>query len=130
MTCNFCKFCKFAKLINMWLFTKYGFYSIVKEFNNSNMYQCRARRKKDLENLITNFRYLKGYEIHCDKKADYHYRIFINQMHFSMLMLNLSNTVDYSNFKNWVSKSKDQIDKTESYSEIWEIMYSYQDKNG
>ncbi len=112
----------------MWLFTKYGFYSIVKDSNSAH-YKCRARRKKDLVNLISNFKYLSEYEIHCDKKADYHYRIFISQNHFSMLMLSISNTVDYSNFKDSISKNKDQVNKVDHYSEVWETMYSYQIKN-
>lgn len=112
----------------MWLFTKYGFYSIVKDSNNAH-YKCRARRKKDLVNLVSNFKYLKEYEIHCDKRADYHYRIFISQNHFSMLMLNFSNSIDYSNFKDNINGSADQVDKIDYYSEVWEMMYSYQSKN-
>lgn len=110
----------------MWLFTKYGFYSIVKDYKDPKLYKCRARSKKDLLNLIANFKYLKDYSIQCDKKADYHYRIFISQNHFSMLMLSISNTIDYSNFKGHISRNKDQVDKVDHYSEVWQIMYTYQ----
>lgn len=110
----------------MWLATKYGFYSIVRSHENENEFMVRARAEKDLENLVKCVKVLENREIVVTKEADYHYRIIISQMEQNDLMQYLSETIDYSNFKNKIGTIPVQREKLPYYHEIWEIMYQYQ----
>lgn len=113
----------------MWLFTKYGFYSIVQDENDKSIYKVRARKKTDLQELQRNVTEISGGSIQQDNQADYRFRIFINQQQFKAVMNHLSNTLDYSNFKDSIYSNKSQKDKLESYHQIWDVMYEYQIKN-
>ena len=110
----------------MWLFTKYGFYSIVKKpFPDVGMvYQVRARVKNDLENLkkaagLDNKVYDSGF-------TDYRYRILANDEEYQKIMDAVSKAVDYPNFKSEVAKHKDQDEKLICYHKVWGAMMMLQ----
>lgn len=113
----------------MWLFTKYGFYSIVQDENDKNLFKVRARKKEDIEGLQKDVFGISESKIYEDKRADYRYRIFINSEKLTEIMIRLSNSLDYSNFKNSIYQNKVQKDKLDSYHQIWDVMYEYQIKN-
>jgi len=115
----------------MWLFTKYGFYSIVrkpfsgiKETYEEKPFQVRSRIKDDLNNLK------KAAEIESEvietKNSDYRYRMFVGKEDFLSVMNALVDSVDYPNFKNEVAKHRDQRHKLHSYHDIWRLMYNIQ----
>ena len=113
----------------MWLFTKYGFYSIVQDEKDKNTYKVRAREKGDLEQLKNNVVEVAYCSIHQDENADYRYRIFINQEQLQSLLTHLANHLDYSNFKDSIYRNKLQKDKLDSYHKVWDVMYEYQLKS-
>ena len=110
----------------MWLFTKFGFYSIVQDQQNKAIFKVRARKKSDIEALKKHVLILSECPIHCDKKADYWFRIFINPIQLQQLMLFLANSLDYFNFKESIYLNKTQNDKLEAYHQVWDVMYEYQ----
>ena len=109
----------------MWLFTKSGFYSIVRKDNGE--WHVRSRAKKDLENLVA----LSGKKhwIHRSPNADYRWRIVCRGLEARLLIDRLAAGIDYANFKAAVGATPDQADKLPAYHEIWGAMASYQDEH-
>lgn len=112
----------------MWLATKQGFYSIVKNNESQSGYIVRTRAKKDLENLKILVDELKDRKIVTTIESDYMFRIFIKQEELFELMLFIADDIDYSNFKDKIKYSPNQSDKVGYYSEVWGIMHDYQVK--
>ncbi len=113
----------------MWIFTKYGFYSIVQDNNDKNLFKVRARKKEDLEELQKKVDGISLFKIHKDERADYRFRIFITSEKLVEIMVMFSTSIDYSNFKDSIYRNKAQKDKLDSYHQIWEVMYEYQNIN-
>jgi hypothetical protein len=103
----------------MWLMTKHGFYSIVEK--KPGEFHLRARVRKDLENLVERVP-LPEAEIHASKTADYPFRIITGKANVLKVMQFLGESLDYSNFKNTVARTPDQLDKHHAYSKVWTTM--------
>ena len=106
----------------MWLFTKQGFYSIVRKADG--LWHVRARARKDLENLNR----LAGtdHAIHRSADADYRWRLVVPGAEARALIGKLADDIDYANFKGVVARTPGQADKLGILHEIWELMYRYQ----
>lgn len=110
----------------MWLFTKYGFYSIVKKKFGDQVkpFQIRARTKVDLENLKDQVSLEEN--IIETLHADYPYRLIVNEDELARCMEAFKRNIDYDNFKNEVARHTDQKNKLDAYHDIWRVMYEYQ----
>ena len=106
----------------MWLFTKHGFYSIVRK--SAEEYHVRARVKQDLQNLKDLLELTDP--IHESRSADYHYRLVVGKKTYLSVMALVTRSVDYENFKNTVAMTEDQRGKLKAYHEIWAIMEEVQ----
>jgi len=86
----------------MWLFTKYGFFSIVKkQFKEDDPpFQIRSRESGDLKNPCRLCELEK--EIIHTPHADYHYRITVDQLDLNKIMNCLEDSIDYDNFKSMI----------------------------
>ncbi len=106
----------------MWLFTKQGFYSIVRK--DGGEWHVRARARKDLENLNR----LAGtdHAIHRSEEADYRWRMVVPGAEAQRLVGRLADDIDYSNFKSAVARTPGQEDKVGILHEIWSLMHHYQ----
>lgn len=109
----------------MWLFTKIGFYSIVKE-HDSKKFLVRGRTRKDIVNLINAVPCLKDKKVVHTPIRDYHFRIIVSQRELTKITTLLSEEVDYTNFKNEVKQSVNQKDKVNLLNKVWWIMFEYQ----
>lgn len=110
----------------MWLFTKYGFYSVVKKkyADQVKPFQIRARKLDDLLNLKLHVNLTE--EVIETKHADYHYRLVIDEEELNAIIKFTVDNIDYDNFKNEVGRQENQRDKLVSYHKIWDVMYGYQ----
>lgn len=91
----------------MWLFTKYGFFSVVKADNDQDTMMIRARVQKHLVRLIESFSYCilaTVEDIIKTDDSDYRYRLLIDRHHWENLVVGLASEIDYSNFKEAVGK--------------------------
>ncbi len=106
----------------MWLFTKHGFYSIVRKKESE--FHVRARLKGDLENLIR----VVGLEakIITTRDADYRYRLVVGGQDVARVMECLGQEIDYSNFKGKIASDPKQRGRLGAYHEIWSVMYGVQ----
>lgn len=112
----------------MWLFTRYGFYSVTVSVQDRTKMQVRARASKDLENLL-NVADEYGIRLHVKnggvietKNSDYRYRLIINREEWPALAHALAGDVDYSNFKGQI---KDNT-RHSLYEDVWRTMLSLQ----
>tara|TARA_Y100000034_G_C6900069_1_gene415942 strand:- start:1502 stop:1876 length:375 start_codon:yes stop_codon:yes gene_type:complete len=121
----------------MWLFTKYGFFSVVcaRQEENSPLtidldkVMVRARKKKHLQNLKHRFIELIGNcQIIMTSGRDYPCRMVIAKDVWNKICFYLSNEIDYNNFKNEVDKTQEDRDLNECLHEIWSIMFDYMEK--
>lgn len=97
----------------MWIFTTYGFYSVVcplKDPNNprmgidTNRRMIRARSPRHLENLMEAFpKQFAGESIRYTG-TDYHCRVIIDADKFATVLLRLNDQIDYGNFKDACKK--------------------------
>lgn len=100
----------------MWIFTSVGFISVVRSDIEPGRLIVRARNIKHLEILLPNA------EIVHLPNRDYKYRVFITQEQFTALMLKLSTSIDYVNFKSSVH----EIKYRDACHEVWGVMNRYQ----
>jgi hypothetical protein len=106
--------------LNMWLATKYGFYSIVQKrdgYIDKQLYQVRARVRRDLENLLELTKLDR--EILAWPKADYRYRFLASFQDLIAIMNSLAESLDYDDFKATITKRKDQSAKLTAYHDLW-----------
>lgn len=114
----------------MWLCTKLGFYSISAKTDTE--VHIRARCEQDLINLR---RHCTGrvpvassWPIHKSEPADYRWRIVIHARDLGQVMISLSKTIDYSNFKGIVAGRPDQREKLGIYTAFHHDLEHWQNK--
>ncbi len=110
----------------MWIFSQYGFFSIVR--TSPNEYHVRARYKKDLENLRDSIRLVK--EIVVSDDADYRYRLIVGGEVYRTITQFLLDSVDYDNFKAKIAMTEDQMEKMGAYHDVWDRMRRTKEKEG
>ena len=122
----------------MWLFTKYGFFSVVCARQGDGSYgnpvdtgrmMVRARASEHLENLKARFpEQLGGCEIKKTEHTDYACRLFVEKAVWVTIAAELAEETDYYNFKSAVSKH--QGPKGTEYGnrlhEVWDVMLKLQ----
>lgn len=96
----------------MWLFTKYGFFSIVcaagkDKKPNRRKAMVRARTRAHLEALKRRFPKLLRGRIIETEKTDYGFRILIPKNKATALAAALMREIDYGNFKSAVAETHD-----------------------
>jgi len=111
----------------MWIFTKYGFFSVTCKKDDTNTLQIRARVEKHLENLKERFASLSGYDIISNVGTDYLCRIYVPKEIWSSVMEELTKELDYNNFKNEVGSRMGAKDEYhQSLMDVWWTMLQLQ----
>ena len=110
----------------MWIFTKYGFVSIVKY---KQIHNVRARLEGDIPRLFAAAGLPKP-EIKVFEFADYAYRAELSQEQLTQLMVFLASDNDYSNFKGIAERNLKNEQNGPEYVDalhgVWDIMYNLQ----
>lgn len=111
----------------MWLFTTYGFYSVVQDQENRHKLLIRARAKEDIDNLADLGRRVLGADLNVihTPAADYAFRVWIDRREWAKLAQVLTvESVTYPNFK---AEIHGQPDRDSAYMRLWSIMKGWQD---
>lgn len=123
---------------DMWLFTKYGFFSVVcarqgdggrRQPVDPHRIMIRARLRRHLEVLQSRLPdSLGGAEIVETPTTDYAFRLFVSKEDWTKAAAQLASEVDYDNFKSAVARSGDDGDGrySESLHDVWETMHRLQ----
>ncbi len=110
----------------MWIFTQFGFFSVTQTPDRSDLIQIRARSRKHLENLKTNFAILERSPIITTPDADYRFRVVCKRWRWEKLSDELAKTVTYPNFKGKVQAAGWCREMLHQLHEIWGIMNDFQ----
>jgi len=103
----------------MWLFTRYGFYSISIQNGKT---VVRARLKKHLLNLIATFGALGKPVVIDTPEADYAHRIIVDPTIWAKVVQELVTEQTWSNFKNEVMSFNGADDYEHSCHDVWSVM--------
>ena len=119
----------------MWLFTRYGFYSIAcARHPNGSLdpatVMVRARRVAHLTNLQKRFPALGGADILTLPNRDYGYRLIVSKEVWVGIVAELAQEQEWSNFKNEVAAYQGKADSeyVHALQEVWSVMYTLQEK--
>lgn len=117
----------------MWLFTRYGFYSVAcaKKKDGSldpSAMMVRARRKSHLEALQKRFAQLAAAEIVMLPGRDYKYRLIVAKDSWIKIVAELASEQTWSNFKNEAARfgGSGDSDYVHALHEVWSIMNGLQ----
>ncbi|MGU5711888.1 NUDIX hydrolase [Aeromonas caviae] len=110
----------------MWLFTKFGFFSIVQKDNDQeNILTIRSRTKGDLDRLRNH--YLPSLSPSRDHEGtDYPWRANATAEALKEAMGAIVQEIDYTNFKNEVGLSTGHA-RAKRYSKVWSALYDMQE---
>ncbi len=127
----------------MWLFTRYGFFSVVcptesygfvdsRELTGvqEERVAIRARWRNHLEALQRRFPELSGSEIQITEQRDYKYRILAAKKLWSSMVAELAAEETWSNFKSEVAvfQGPQGSGYTEVLHQVWAVMREFQDQ--
>lgn len=112
----------------MWIFTRYGFFSIAVSLNAGHSeVMVRARSRTHLENLKSRFSLLAALEIQEWPHRDYRFRLITSKTDWVTIASELAKEQKWSNFKSEVAKHLSTDSKyKKSLHEVWEVMRQLQ----
>lgn len=107
----------------MWIFSSFGFFSIVRDRNNPAHYMVRARERTDLAVLKSTLKPegFKSGPIIETLDADYPFRIIVTKPSLEVLLVKHANSIDYPNFKSMIRKVFGAT-REHLYHEVWLVM--------
>lgn len=107
----------------MWLMTNFGFFSIVQKADDksSPTLTIRSRSKKDLETLRDKYLPQLG-PIKEGAGTDYRYRAKAPKADLAIALLQITQDIDYSNFKDSVQARQGQ-ERADLYHKVWSVLY-------
>jgi hypothetical protein len=109
----------------MWLFTPFGFFSVVQHRLDENMLLVRARARVDLMNLLA--RADVRTPIQHTPERDYPYRVTLSREVVAEFLIDFVTTgIDYENFKAEVAKTQG-FDRTTTYHHVWDDVRAIED---
>jgi hypothetical protein len=120
----------------MWLFTRYGFYSIAcARQPNGLLDPCtvmiRARRSSHLRNLQRRFPTLANAEIVSLPNRDYRYRLIVPKEAWVRVIAELAQEQEWSNFKAETARYQSaEPEYVGALHDVWSVMYHLQETAG
>ena len=107
----------------MWIFTKDGFYSAIKDkYCNEGELMVRARVRIDLERLLAKID--SDAEILVIEQADYRYRVKLKTYQWVKYVGNAAADIDYDNVKGTVTWH--EPNRSTAYHDCWQALYRLQ----
>jgi hypothetical protein len=106
----------------MWLFTETGFVSVVQDPQDKNKMVVRSRDKVSLEPLVASYA-TKVIEL---KNRDYPYRVFLTRQQFVDWLVELGETLEYTNYKTRAGQTRGH-DFTRPLHDVWSTMLQLED---
>lgn len=112
----------------MWIFSKYGFFSVTQNAQRKDLIQIRARAEQDLIDLKEAFPQLERNPIIETPQADYRWRIVCQRWKWNLIGASLTADIDYGNFKGKIATIPTQREKGPMLHDIWSIHHAYQQR--
>jgi hypothetical protein len=112
----------------MWIFSKYGFFSVTQHAKRRDNIQVRARTDQDLLDLKAAFPALDRCPIIETPDADYRWRLIVQRWKWEVVGSALVADIDYGNFKGKIATIPTQRNKCPMLHEIWHHHHQYQER--
>ena len=119
----------------MWLFTRYGFYSIACASKpdgsmDFSTVMIRARSADHLNNLQQRFPSLASAELLTWDDRDYRYRLIVPKAVWAAVAGEIAQEQEWSNFKNEAARYQGRSGSgyVHALHEVWNVMYGLQEK--
>lgn len=110
----------------MWLFTVYGFFSVVCDSPNSEVVMVRARKEAHLRNLQERFPKECGVvPIEKWKNRDYPCRIIIHKSNWSSVLVQMNEEQTWTNFKSEVHSRQGTSAYETVLHQVWQLMFNF-----
>jgi len=111
----------------MWLFTKDGFYSVVKnKYCGPDEVAVRARTNDDILNFCLATKTPTKRTIRTPE-ADYLFRVHVSREVFTNYVHECADQIDYPNFKNKAIAPGDHA-RSDAYHKCWEALHAWQER--
>ena len=110
----------------MWLFTKYGMYSIVQSSENPNHMLIRSRVRSHLTYLKKTFNLPT--DVITTPKADYRFRLITTRDVAVSIITELAKDIDYSNFKHAAHDHLMDHGYSRALNNVWGEMHELQER--
>lgn len=113
----------------MWIYCKYGFFSVVEHKDYKDKLLVRSRFKGDIEKLLCHC----GLDDVCQTVketpfADYAFRVVISRGALAKIMKRVSEEIDYHNFKDEVHEGNGSS-RDSAYMNCWFAMRDAQNRS-
>jgi len=109
----------------MWLFTRYGFFSVSCPDWDRDKLQVRARCKRHLAELQNRFPHLVPFPIRESPNNDYRYRMIVPNDVWVETVSMLAKEQTWSNFKTEAARFQNDKAYDHALHEIWSLMYEH-----
>jgi hypothetical protein len=106
----------------MWLFTETGFISAVRTTPGSSLLRVRGRDRQSLEDLAVS----AGVGIDHSPTRDYPYRVEVTTEQLNTWLLDQTEQLDYTNFKNRVHETRGH-EFAGALTRVWSVMHEVED---
>jgi len=118
----------------MWVFTRYGFYSVVCARSqdgaraDTTSLMVRARARNHLTTLQGRFRELADHSIRETPDTDYRYRIIVPKARWKEVVAQMVEELSYGNFKDEAARSLGfgERDYIHALHDVWNRLYDLQ----
>jgi len=110
----------------MWIFTGFGYFSVIEHRKDKDLLLVRSRVKGDLEQLKAKCLPNLGEIVETPTGADYPYRALAWRVEFAEAMKKAVEKIDYTNFKSGISRTQGSA-RHDLYMRVWSIMKSAED---
>ncbi len=118
----------------MWLFTRYGFYSIASADKpdgslDPDSLMIRSRVLAHLQNLKARFPALKDADVLVTPDRDYRYRVIVSKSDWAEAVVELVREQEWANFKSEAARHQGILgsDYLAALHETWAVMYRLQE---
>lgn len=106
----------------MWLFTRYGMLSVVRDREHDTHVLLRARRREHLERVLEACHVDSLGSIRETPHNDYRWRKRVSVDVWQSMARTLAADVDYDNFKGEIARTERGSDYELALHDVWEIM--------
>lgn len=107
----------------MWLFTSFGFFSVVQKDGETGL-TVRSRFDGDLEQLRQKYLPTLSPTV-VTPDADYRFRASVSHAALAAAMAKIVGDIGYDNFKDCVAKEQGWP-RHDVYADVWEVMWKAQ----
>jgi hypothetical protein len=104
----------------VWIFTEFGFFSIVAHRTKPETVLVRGRCEKDVQEFQRRAG-IRAEKVFEDWGADYPYRLELPKVAAAKVLMDATLSLNYDNFKNRVARAQGW-ERSNTYHDVWAVL--------